>query len=129
MIVLDTHVFIWFAWDDPRLESWIKRVLEDDPSQVYVPTICLWEALLLVEKGRISVEGQNPGRTLRQYIDQAGFVEAALTADIAVLSRTLPFAHNDPADRFIAATAHSLGAALATKDIHLRNLPWLKLLT
>ena len=82
---------------------------------------------MLVQKGRLQIEGANPGDTFREYIRVSGFREAPLTTEIAVLSRTLKFEHDDPADRFIAATAHALGARLATYDSRLRKLSWLQL--
>ena len=42
--------------------------------------------------------------------------EAALTHDIAVMSRQLQLPHQDPADRFLAATAAVLGLTLVTSD-------------
>jgi PIN domain nuclease of toxin-antitoxin system len=45
--------------------------------------------------------------------------EAALTHDIAVASRRLTLSHDDPADRFLAATAQVLGLTLVTADARL----------
>jgi PIN domain nuclease of toxin-antitoxin system len=45
--------------------------------------------------------------------------EAALTTDIAIASRRLALSHEDPADRFIAATAQVLGLTLVTADARL----------
>ena len=52
-----------------------------------------------------------------------------LDTEIALLSRTLAFTHEDPADRFIAATACRLRIPLATSDARLIDLPWLKTLS
>lgn len=45
--------------------------------------------------------------------------------DITILSRTLAFKHDDPADRIIAATAYKAAQPLATLDEKLTSLPWL----
>lgn len=127
MIVLDTHVFLWYALDAPELNKALKAEIEKNPSSVQVPSICIWEAMLLAEKGRIQIEGDHPGAVLRGFLEAAGFQEASLTSEIAVLSRTLAFEHEDPADRFIAATSYALGAQLATADERLRALDWVKL--
>lgn len=126
MIVLDTHILLWFAAGDKRLPAGVKRMLEANPGDVFVPTICIWESLVLAERGRIKIKDENPGAAVRRWIAQAGFHEAPLTGEIAVLSRTLPFEHDDPADRFIASTAHALGARLATVDERLRALKWVE---
>jgi len=127
MIVLDTHALLWFVTADQRLNPQLRQALESEPFDVWVPTICFWEAVLLQQRGRIQFHGGDLGRELPSAVRAVGFQEAPLTAEVAVLSRTLAFAHEDPADRFIAATAYALGAQLATSDQRLRELPWIKM--
>jgi PIN domain nuclease of toxin-antitoxin system len=127
MIVLDTHVFLWHLVDDKRLNRALRKAIIEEPSSVAVPTIVIWESLVLAAKGRITLRLNEPGARLRSWIEQSGFQEAPLTGEIAVLSRILPFEHDDPADRFIAATAHAHGAMLATSDERLRALDWVAL--
>lgn len=126
-MVIDTHVFIWYAAGDARLPSPIRSKMEADPDSVWVPSICIWEALLLAERGKLTLQGKHPERTIRAMLKASSFREAPLTSEIAILSRTLAFQHNDPADRFIAATAKALGQPLATSDARLRALRWIKL--
>jgi PIN domain nuclease of toxin-antitoxin system len=125
--VLDTHVLIWHLLDDTNLNPALRRSIVAEPGSILVPTIAIWETLLLAQKGRIEISAGDPGAALRGWIRDSGFQEAALTGDIAVLSRTLPFEHDDPTDRLIAATAYANGAALATSDERLRRLKWLDL--
>ncbi|MBI5706692.1 MAG: type II toxin-antitoxin system VapC family toxin [Armatimonadetes bacterium] len=127
MIVLDTHIFLWYALDNPQLQATLREKLRAEPGAVFVPTVCIWESILLAERGSIAISGQSVGKTIRGLIAEAGFNEAPLTGDIAVLSRSLDFKHSDPADRIIAATAFALGAELATADSRLRSLDWVKL--
>ncbi len=51
--------------------------------------------------------------------------EAPINGQIAVFSRQLALPHQDPADRFIAATAVQYGFPLATIDSHLVKADWL----
>lgn len=127
LTILDTHVWLWYLLDDPSLSAVFKQRLEENPAEVFVPSICLWEALMLAEKGRIEVKGDSPATVLMDLMRSCGFTSVPLTNEIAVLSRTLAFQHDDPADRFIAATAYALQGELATSDERLRNLPWIKL--
>jgi PIN domain nuclease of toxin-antitoxin system len=50
------------------------------------------------------------------------FHEAPLTHEIALAARELPFPHQDPADRFLAATALVLHLTLVTADARLQGL-------
>jgi PIN domain nuclease of toxin-antitoxin system/antitoxin (DNA-binding transcriptional repressor) of toxin-antitoxin stability system len=127
VIVLETHAFICYLFNHPQLPTVIRDQLAANPEDVLVPSICFWEATLLCERGSLSFGHESPDRTLKQQLQSVGFKKVPLTAEMAMLSRTLPFDHDDPADRFIVATAHALKAKLATSDRRLRSLPWVKM--
>ena len=91
---------------------------------VCLSSISIWEAFLAMEKGRIDVN-TTPEQTLRTWLNDPQIRLISIDSEVAMLSRTLEFAHSDPADRFIAATAYSLNADLATVDENLLNLTWL----
>ena len=99
--------------------------MEARVSDLTISAITLWEAHLLMERKRI-VAVATPESTIDSWLRTYPVSVAPVTAEIAVLSRSLRFDHEDPADRFIAATAHALGMPLATADAHLCNLPWLQ---
>jgi PIN domain nuclease of toxin-antitoxin system len=125
-MVIDTHVFLWYITDRPELPKDIKTLLASHPKDVYISSICFWELLLLTERGRISFGRTDPKIYLGENLIRSGFQEIGLNSEIAMLSRTLSFKHNDPADRFIAATASYLNLPLITYDQKLLQLPWLK---
>ena len=126
-MVIDTHVYYWYCVGDGSLHAVVREAIEADPSRVWVPSVVCWELAMLVERGKLVMPGNNPMQTLVRDLQRSGLSEAPLTSEIAVLSRTLPFQHSDPADRFIAATAVSMGLPLATSDDWLRALPFLDL--
>ncbi|MGD1213834.1 MAG: type II toxin-antitoxin system VapC family toxin [Terriglobales bacterium] len=86
---------------------------------VSLSPISIWEALTLNAKGRVRLRGN-----LAEWVAQATapFREAPLTHEIACLARQLPLSHQDPADRFLAATAQVLGLTLVTADARLLGL-------
>ena len=126
-MVIDTHVFLWYCLDDPKLPAPIREHLKSNPGQVWVPSICLWEIVCLAERKRIAISAPDPGRAILHLFHQTRFKEATLTSEIAILSRSLPFTHEDPADRFIGATAVAMCQTLATSDSRLRDLPFVSL--
>jgi PIN domain nuclease of toxin-antitoxin system len=121
-VLLDTHVWIWWLLDDKRVRSVHSTILEDPGSDLLLSPISVWEARLLIERQRISVEG-----TAAQWLESAfralAVREARLTFAIAERSRTLRLPHGDPADRFIAATAAEMKIPLMTVDKHLLRCP------
>jgi PIN domain nuclease of toxin-antitoxin system len=93
---------------------------------VHVSCISSWEIALLVERGRLRL-----ALDVRDWLCRCEALPfltfVAFGNAIAIESVRLPdFPHADPADRIIAATALSLGAALVTKDDKLRNYPHVK---
>ncbi|MBF0238048.1 MAG: type II toxin-antitoxin system VapC family toxin [SAR324 cluster bacterium] len=113
--LLDTHIWIWSMSETERLNPAITQALEDKRNQLFLSPISVWEALLLIEKDRIEV----PGRGL-EWIEEAfrttPIFEIPLTIPIAIRSRQLQLPHQDPADRFIVATALEYGLRLITVD-------------
>lgn len=123
MILLDTHEWIWFVTSHPRLSPTVSARI----AEAAISSVSVWEVALAVQKGRIESPHDAEG-TVREWLERYPLTVVPLDLEIALLSRTLPFAHEDSADRFIAATAHRLGAPLATSDARLLALPWLKTL-
>ena len=123
MIVLDTHVLIFDALQPGRLSRKARMAIEHG-AQTDTLTCCdisLWEIAMLIARGRI-----DPGTDAVQFIEdviQARSLSVLpVTPRIAVLAQSELFAHGDPADRIIAATAMDAGARLVSADSRLRKL-------
>ncbi len=120
-LLLDTHVLLWFATDDPKLPADVARQLEAPTTTCWVSPVSVWEALLLAERGRIV--GPAPfADWLRAELASGPFREAPMTWAVAVESRRISLPHEDPADRFLAATARVQGLTLVTADDRLTSL-------
>jgi len=128
MIVLDTHVLLWWVNDPTTLSRPAKKAIDAamKTNSIHVSCISSWGIALLVERGRLRL-----ALDVRDWLCRCEALPfltfVAVSNAIAVESVRLPdFPHADPADRIIAATALSLGAALVTKDYKLRDYPHLK---
>jgi PIN domain nuclease of toxin-antitoxin system len=123
MILLDTHVLIWWISDPEKLSvnaaKAIKR--ESENGELLVSSISVWEIYLLVTKGRLTLT-MDVDRWIEQ-IEQLPFIQfIPVTNRIAAKSVTLPEDfHADPADRIIVATAREKGIMLITSDERIRN--------
>ena len=119
MLVLDTHVAVWWAADPQRLGRAARAKLAS-AERLGIPAIVFWEIALLVRKRKLDLG--MPVSTWMQAIQTVPRVEALpLTAEIAVQADELEM-HQDPADRFIVATALRYGAPLVSKDGLMRSL-------
>ena len=115
MITVDTHAFVWWRTDSPRLSRKALRALERN-AEIGIADIVLWEIAMMAERGTLKFE-----TSARQWIDDAltdiRIRVLPITPAIAGLSiaieRTI---RQDPADHLIVATALTHGAPLVTKD-------------
>jgi PIN domain nuclease of toxin-antitoxin system len=87
-------------------------------NELWLSPVSIWEALTLMQKGRIRVE--NPFEWVERAAEQMR--EAPLTREIVSTGLAMPLAHADPADRFLAATAKVLKLTLVTADQKLLGL-------
>jgi PIN domain nuclease of toxin-antitoxin system len=124
-LLLDTHIWIWYQEGNTRLSPSLIEIIEDETNQLYLSPISVWETLLLAEKKRVVLE-PNAEAWIKDSLGQLEIVEAPLSYEVMILSRKLDLVHQDPADRFIAATAVYYDLVLATVDKNLTSASCLK---
>ncbi|MDX2021504.1 MAG: type II toxin-antitoxin system VapC family toxin [Deltaproteobacteria bacterium] len=112
-LLLDTHIILWAQLDPDRIPARIGSALQNVENELWFSPISVWEVLQLIQRGRLEVKGD-----VYKWTDQVfdGLHEALLNRHVAVQSRRIELTHNDPADRFIAATAQVYDLSLVTLD-------------
>jgi PIN domain nuclease of toxin-antitoxin system len=117
MIVLDSHVWVWWVHGDERLtDSQREAISAAETDVIGISAISCWEVAKLVERGRLELSCP-----LEEWFEQAlnypGLRLLPLTPEIAIESTRLPGEfHRDPADQMIAATARVYDCPLVTSD-------------
>ena len=114
-LLLDTHIWIWSLLEPDQLAPRVVRALRSEENELWLSPISTWEFLILVEKGRVGL-ATDVDTWLARAKESAPLKEAPLTHDIARESRLVALGHEDPADRFLAATAKVLDLTLVTAD-------------
>lgn len=114
-LLLDTHVILWSVVEPERLSAIAAQALEDPANELLYSPISVWEILALAERDRISIRSDGV-RAVRDIFERIPLAEAVLNFQVAVESRLVDLPHQDPADRFIAATARVYGLTLVTAD-------------
>jgi PIN domain nuclease of toxin-antitoxin system len=114
-LLLDTHILLWSLLEPEQLSENVAAALEDPENEIWLSPITTWEVLILAEKGRIELDGE-PVAWMTKVLDSLPFRQAALTHQVAMKSRTIKLPHQDPADRFIVASAMVYDLTLVTAD-------------
>lgn len=114
-LLLDTHIWLWSLLEPVRLAKQVAAELENPDNELWLSPISLWEVLILVEK-RLVVLDLDAAAWIRRVLARVPFKEAPLNHEVALKSRSLSLAHQDPADRFLAATALIYDLTLVTAD-------------
>lgn len=126
-LLLDTHIWLWSLLEPERLSRPVSAALTAPGVRRWLSPLSVWEALLLIERGRLTVDA--PGeRWIREALELAPVEEAAITREVAFASRAFASAHRDPVDRFLAATARVYDLTLVTADRALFRVPDLRIL-
>ena len=118
-LLLDTHIWIWSLAEPKQLSRRVQCELTDQSNELWLSPVSTWEVLLLHSKGRIRFQGNTRDWVARATMHMR---EAPLTHEIVVAAQELPLPHQDPADRFLVATADVLGLTLVTADHRLLGL-------
>lgn len=115
-LLLDTHIWLWSLREPDRLGRRVQRELKSASNELWLSPMSVWEAVLLHRKGRLRLHVDLSAWLLRST---ARMREAPLTWEIAFLAPQLTLQHQDPADRFLAATAKVFDLVLVTADARL----------
>jgi PIN domain nuclease of toxin-antitoxin system len=123
LIVLDTHVLVWWLTQAPGLSTAAKRAIGKNATtgEIVASTISVLEIATAVRRGRLQFNVP-----VDQWLADARSIPELrlepVSAEIAALAGSfLDPMHGDPADRIIAATATVMGASLVTADDRLRS--------
>lgn len=129
MIVLDTHIWVWWIHNNGQLpEKFREHIQKRESDGLGVSIFSCWEVAKLVELKRLALHCP-----VDEWLDTAlnypGIKLLELTPQIVVESTQLPGEfHRDPADQIIVATARIHDCPLLTVDDKINNYPHVKLL-
>lgn len=117
MMLIDTHILLWFQLGDTTKLNHddIKLIMKaHDKGILHLSAISIWEIAMLQKQQRVALH-----QPVDKWLDNAtkGIEIIPINREIALESVLLPNCeHKDPADRLILATARVVGLKLMTKD-------------
>ncbi len=113
-LLLDTHLLVWAAGDDPRLPAPARELIGESDREIAFSVVSIWEIAIKAALGRRGFEVE-PAE-LREGLLASGYREVTVAAVHAIAVGRLPLLHRDPFDRMLVAQAIVEGAQLLTVD-------------
>jgi PIN domain nuclease of toxin-antitoxin system len=113
--LLDTHAFLWWIGNDPRLSTRAREIIADDGNAIVLSAVSAWEIAIKASLGRFAIRG-DIAAFVNSNVTASGFEVLPLLIEHALRVASLPDHHRDPFDRALVAQAQVEDLALLTTD-------------
>jgi len=114
-VLLDTHTFLWWIADSPRLSARAREVIRDSDNELFFSAASGWEIAIKAQLGRLQLPDN-----LEQFIVDQLSLNTILVLPIqlrhALHVYTLPQHHRDPFDRMLVAQSQIENLPIVTTD-------------
>lgn len=114
-VLLDTHAFLWWIVDDPRLSDRAREVIGDGQNELLLSSASGWEIAIKARLGRLGLP-----EDLESFIVEQMAVNSVYGLPIrmshALHIHQLPDHHRDPFDRLLIAQAQLEDLPILTAD-------------
>lgn len=114
ILLLDTHILLWAAYDPARLSREARSIIEDHSNTLVFSAASIWEVAIKSSLGREDFIAD--ARVLRRALLEAGYLELPIDGTQTAAVADLPPRHKDPFDRLLVAQARHEGITLLTSD-------------
>lgn len=113
--LLDTHVFLWWNLDDPRISNTARAFIADGGNDLFFSAASAWEIAIKLSIGRLTLPD-----TADKYISSRLALHhiQALPIQVshAVRVASLEYIHKDPFDRLLIAQSQMEKIPILTAD-------------
>ena len=114
--LLDTHIILWWLYDDPKLSKVQRNIIQDSQNEIFVSSASVWEIEIKRNLGKLIVDD-----AYFKAIEDDGFIFLKIEPYHSLGLRELPDIHNDPFDRMLIAQAISEKMVLISRDAQIKR--------
>ena len=118
--LIDTHIFLWWVFDDSKLKKKSREIIQDKKNDIFVSTASAWEISTKYRIGKLP-EVKELIDNYNEVLKEAGFMELKITNVHAIRAGLLEIAHKDPFDRMLMAQAEIEQMTIITYDSAFKN--------
>lgn len=121
-LLLDTHIFLWFVNDDPKLNDRLKDLIENESNFSYLSIASVWEMSIKYNLGKLKLAPSYEDFVERQ-IRESSIILLSIELEHLRINASLPFHHKDPFDRVIIAQSMAENIPIITVDSIFNQYP------
>ncbi len=114
-LLLDTHVFLWWVFADPKLSRRGRAEIGSDDNEIFVSAVSAWEITTKYRVGKLP-DARNVANDVAASVASEGFSELTVTMRHAQRAGDLVGHHRDPFDRMLIAQALLEGMTLVSNE-------------
>ena len=116
-VLIDTHVFLWWIEDDPRLSLRAREVIADGNNAVFFSAASGWEIAIKARLGKLRLSDDEPlDRFIFEQLQVNAFQTLPIQLSHVLHVYALPPLHRDPFDRLLVAQSQLERMPLVTGD-------------
>jgi PIN domain nuclease of toxin-antitoxin system len=120
--LLDTHVLLWWLFDDPTLSARAHNLIQAPDNKILVSSASGWEIATKHRLGRLPHAGEVV-ENLPSLLRKSRMDVLPITMEHALAAGALPGPHRDPFDRMLIAQAQIEGLPIVTSDRVFKDYP------
>ena len=120
--LLDTHAFLWWISDDPRLSEKAREIIADGRNELFFSAASGWEISIEAGLGRLEVP-EDLQRFISDQLSRNAIQALPIYLSHAVHTGSLPVHHRDPFDRILVSQAILEQIPLLSADPRISHYP------
>lgn len=121
-MLLDTHVFLWWVDDSPKLSERSRDIIADEHNEILFSVVSAWEIVIKVGVGKLSLTDP-PDTFIPEQLSQNDMEILPMSLDHALRVHELPDHHKDPFDRLLVAQSLVEGIPVISADPGVSRYP------
>ena len=120
--LLDTHVLLWWLFDDPKLSHLAYQIIQTPDNTIMVSSASGWEISTKYRLGKLPHAGE-AAHNLPSLLRKSRMEVMPITMEHALAAGGLPGLHRDPFDRMLIAQGQIEGIPIVTADPAFKQYP------
>lgn len=114
-LLIDTHIFLWAIFEDPKMTRRQGQIFRDQSNTLYLSMASVWEVFIKASTGKLTLLGE-PESFVRQQMELNGIRLLPIRLEHTAQVVRLPWHHRDPFDRLLIAQSQLENLPLLTAD-------------